>query len=61
VEFVPILPENDKLCVGDSHHGRSGTNYVTHKSHLVQKHMFGVTCPGALFVEFVLMPPENEK
>jgi hypothetical protein len=27
----------------------------------MQKHMFGVTCPDALFVESLLVPPEHEQ
>jgi hypothetical protein len=27
----------------------------------MQKHNFGLTCPVALFVEFILVPPEHEK
>jgi hypothetical protein len=27
----------------------------------MQKHKFGVMCPGAFFVENVLVPPEHEK
>ncbi len=34
--------------------------YVTHRSQQLQKHKFGVTCPGALFVESVLEPHEYE-
>jgi hypothetical protein len=30
-------------------------------THRMQKHKFGVTCPSALFVESVLVPPEHEK
>jgi hypothetical protein len=36
-------------------------HYVTHRSHLMQKHKFSVTCPSALFVESVLDPHEHEK
>jgi hypothetical protein len=28
---------------------------------MMQKHKFGVTCPGALFVESAQVPPEHEK
>jgi hypothetical protein len=34
---------------------------VTHKCHRMQKHKFGVTCPGAVFIEYVPVPPELEK
>jgi hypothetical protein len=35
--------------------------YVTHISHWMQKHMFGVTCPGVLFMKTALGPAEHEK
>jgi hypothetical protein len=34
---------------------------VSHISLRMQKHKFGTTCPGVLFVEFVPVPPESEK
>jgi hypothetical protein len=34
---------------------------VTHRSHQMQKQKFGVTCPNALFVKSVLVPPYHEK
>jgi hypothetical protein len=36
-------------------------HYVTHRSHWMQKHKFGITCPEALFIESVQVPPEHEK
>jgi hypothetical protein len=36
-------------------------HYVTRRSHRMQKYKFGVMCPGALFVDTVLVPPEDEK
>jgi hypothetical protein len=36
-------------------------HYVTRRSHWVQKHMFSITCPDALFVESVPVPPEHVK
>jgi hypothetical protein len=36
-------------------------HYVTHRSHRVQKHKFGVMCPGALFMETTSGPPKQEK
>jgi hypothetical protein len=36
-------------------------HYVTHRSHRIQKHKFGVMCPGRLFVESVPVPPEQKK
>jgi hypothetical protein len=34
---------------------------VTYISHWMQKHEFGITCPGALFMETAPGPPEHEK
>jgi hypothetical protein len=34
---------------------------VTHRSHQMRKHKFGVMCPGALFMEITPGPPEHEK
>jgi hypothetical protein len=34
---------------------------VTHRSHGMQKHKFGITCPGALFIKTAVKPPEHEK
>jgi hypothetical protein len=50
-----------KECVDISHPGCIGMHYVMHRSHQMQKHKFGVTCPGALFVISVPVPPEHEK
>jgi hypothetical protein len=36
-------------------------HYVTRRSHWIQKHKFNVMCPGALFLETALGPPEHEK
>jgi hypothetical protein len=36
-------------------------HYVTHKSHRMQKHKFGVMCPGALFMENAPGQLEHEK
>jgi hypothetical protein len=36
-------------------------HYVTHRSHWIEKHKFSITCPDALFVESVSVPPEHEK
>jgi hypothetical protein len=35
--------------------------YVTHRSHQMQKHKLGITCPYALFIETASGPPEHEK
>jgi hypothetical protein len=36
-------------------------HYVTHRSHRMQKQKFGVTCPDALFIKSILVPPGHEK
>jgi hypothetical protein len=36
-------------------------HYVSHRSHQMQKHKFGVTCPDALFKEIALGLTEHEK
>jgi hypothetical protein len=36
-------------------------HYLTRRSYWMQKHKFGETCPGTLFVESVPGPPEHEK
>jgi hypothetical protein len=41
--------------------GRTGMHHVTHRSHWMQKHKFGVTCPCALFMKSTLGPLEHEK
>jgi hypothetical protein len=35
--------------------------YVIHRSHRMQIHKLGLTCPSALFMETTLGPPEQEK
>jgi hypothetical protein len=51
-------PELEKYYVGVS---RTGMHYVTHRSTRMQKHMFDVMCPSALFIKSILVPPEHEK
>jgi hypothetical protein len=36
-------------------------HYATQKSHWMQNHKFGVTCPGTVFVETASVPPKHEK
>jgi hypothetical protein len=36
-------------------------HYVTCRSHQMEKHKFGITCPSTLFMEFIPLPPELEK
>jgi hypothetical protein len=38
-----------------------GMHYVSRRSHRIQKHEFGVTSPGVLFLETAPGPPEPEK
>jgi hypothetical protein len=40
---------------------RTEKHYVTHRSHRIKKHKYGVTCPDALFMETAPGPPEHEK
>jgi hypothetical protein len=35
--------------------------YMTHRSHQMQKHKFGVMCPGVLFAKSIPVPLEHEK
>jgi hypothetical protein len=53
VESEPVPPEHEKYCVDVSHLGCTGMHYVTRRSHRMQKHKFGITCPDAPFVESV--------
>jgi hypothetical protein len=61
VETGPGTPEHEKLCVDVSFPGRTRMHYVTHRSHQMQKHKFGVTSPNALFVATAPGPLEHEK
>jgi hypothetical protein len=36
-------------------------HYVTRRTHRMEKHKFGITCPDTLFVESVPVPPKHEK
>jgi hypothetical protein len=36
-------------------------HYVTHRSHHMERHMFSLTYPDALFVESALDPTKHEK
>jgi hypothetical protein len=36
-------------------------HYMTHRSHQMLKHKFGVTCPGGHFMEITPGPLEQEK
>jgi hypothetical protein len=60
MEKTPGPLEHEKYCINVSRHARTGMHYVTHKSHRMQKHKFGITCLGMLFVESVHFPPERE-
>jgi hypothetical protein len=40
---------------------RTEMHYVTHRSHRIKKHKYGVTCPDALFMETAPGPSEHEK
>jgi hypothetical protein len=54
-------PKHEKYCINISRPGLTGMHYETRKSHQMQKHMFGVTCPDMLFIETAPGPPEHEK
>jgi hypothetical protein len=58
---TPVPPKHKKWCVDILHPGCTGTHYLTHTSHRMQKHMFTVMCPDALFVESIPVPTEHEK
>jgi hypothetical protein len=53
--------EDEKLCVDVSRPESTRMHYVTHRTHRMQKQMFGVTCPSALYVESVPVLLENKK
>jgi hypothetical protein len=36
-------------------------HYVARRSHRMQKHKFDVTCPDALSVKSILVPPKRER
>jgi hypothetical protein len=36
-------------------------HYVARRSHRMQKHKFDITCPDALSVKSILVPPEHER
>jgi hypothetical protein len=59
VESIPVPPEHEKYCVDVSGPRRTGINYVTGRSHRMQKHKFTITCPDVLSVESVLVPIEQ--
>jgi hypothetical protein len=61
VESRPVPPELKKLCAILLCPASTEMNYMTRRSHRMQKYKFGVMCPGALFVEFALVPLEHEK
>jgi hypothetical protein len=61
METAPGPPEHEKLCFDVSRPGGAEMHYMTQRSHWQQKHRFSITCPGAVFVESVPVPPELEK
>jgi hypothetical protein len=56
----PDPPNHKKYCAHVSRPGRTRTDYVTCRSHCMQKHKFGITCPGVLFVVSASGPISNE-
>jgi hypothetical protein len=61
LESVLVAHEQEKYYVDVSYTGRTGMHYVTHISHQMQKHKFGVMCLYMFSLEFVPVPPEQEK
>jgi hypothetical protein len=53
-------PKHEKGCADVLRLGCTKMHYVTCRSHRMQKHKFGVTCPGALFVISVPVPLQHE-
>jgi hypothetical protein len=58
---APGPPVQEKWCVDVSRPGRTRMHYMTHRSHWMQNHKFRVTCPDALFVEFVPVSSEPKR
>jgi hypothetical protein len=56
-----VPPENEKYCFDVSRTGHTGMHYVACRSYQMQKHKFSVMYHGALFVESVSVPPEQQK
>jgi hypothetical protein len=61
MEITSGPPEHEKGCADVSHPGCTRMHYVTRRSHQMQKHKSGITCPDALFAISILVPPEHEK
>jgi hypothetical protein len=51
VKSMPVPPQHEKYYVAVLGPGCTRMRYVTHRSQRMQKHKFGVTCPGTLFME----------
>jgi hypothetical protein len=60
VEFILVPPEQENESDHISHLGCSRMQYVTHRSHVMQKRKFGLMCPTALLVETTSGPPKHE-
>jgi hypothetical protein len=58
---ILVQPEYEKYCVDVSRPEHTGMHYMTHRSHRMQEHKFGVTYPSAPFVKSVPFPLEHEK
>jgi hypothetical protein len=42
-------PRHEKYCIDVSRPRRTKTQYVTHRSHLMQNHKFSIMCPSVIF------------
>jgi hypothetical protein len=61
METTPGPPEQEKYCINILCPRRIKMHYVTRRSYRMQKHMFIIMCPDALFVKSIPVPPEHEK
>jgi hypothetical protein len=61
METAPVPLKHKKYCVDVSRPERTGMHHVTHKSHRMQKHKFGITCHNTLFMKTAPGPLEHEK
>jgi hypothetical protein len=55
-----LPPEHEKYFVDVSCLECNRLHYMTRRSHQIQKHKFDITCPNALLVESVSVPPVHE-
>jgi hypothetical protein len=60
MESVSGAPEHEKYCISILQLECNGMHNMTHRSHRMQNYKLDVTCPDALFVESLPIPPEHE-